>query len=211
VDVRVKTAVSEITPGRVYLKEKDPIPAETVVWTAGHRGHPLAEASGIPTNRRGQVIVQPTLQVPGYPNVYVVGDLASIVQDGAPVPMVAPAAMQQGEQAARNILRQIAEREPEPFIYRDPGMMVVVGRNAAVANIGKRSFTGFPAWVLWLGVHLVKLIGFRNRLQVLLNWGWDYIFYERAVRLILPIEGSTLSQSNDETDLKERARAGPGR
>lgn len=100
--------------------------------------------------------------------------------------MVAPVAIQQGALAARNILRVLEGRPPQPFRYRDPGTLVTIGRNAAVAHVFGRSFTGFPAWLLWLGVHLVRLIGMRNRLVVLSGWAWDYLFYERAVRLILP-------------------------
>ena len=104
--------------------------------------------------------------------------------------MIAPVAMQQGDAAAKNVLQQIAGDPPSIFRYHDPGMLVTLGRNAAVACLGKRCFTGFFAWLLWLGVHIFKLIGFRNRLLVLINWGWDYLFYERAVRLILPDPGS---------------------
>lgn len=188
VDVRLQTAVSRITADTVYLKDGSTIPAQTVIWTAGHRGHPIGEASGLPTNRRGQVSVLPTLQVPDHPNVYVVGDMAALEQDGKPLPMVAPVAMQEGEAAACNIIRQIAGEEPQPFRYKDSGMLAVVGRNAAVADLGRVTFTGFPAWALWLGYHLYKLIGFRNRIFVLLSWAWDYLFFDRKVRLILPIE-----------------------
>ncbi len=104
--------------------------------------------------------------------------------------MIAPVAIQQGEAAARNVLRQINGDAPLPFRYRDRGTMVTIGRNAAVAHVWGRAFTGFAAWLLWLSVHLINLIGFRNRLFVLINWAWDYFFYERAVRLILPAEGA---------------------
>jgi NADH dehydrogenase len=118
--------------------------------------------------------------------VYAVGDIAHVEEIASPLPMMAPVAMQQGIAAARNILRRLGGEDPLPFRYRDPGVMVILGRNAAVARIGRFSFTGFPAWVLWLAVHIVKLIGARNRLVVLINWAWDYLFYERAQRLILP-------------------------
>jgi NADH dehydrogenase len=138
--------------------------------------------------RDGRVAVLPSLQIPGRPEVYVVGDLAYMEDRGRPLPMIAPVAIQEGVAAAQNILRQIGGQPPLPFRYRDRGTLVTIGRNAAVAHVWGRSFTGFPAWVLWLGVHLVNLIGFRNRLLVLVNWAWDYLFYERAVRLILPSE-----------------------
>jgi len=129
--------------------------------------------------------VTPTLQVPGHPEIYVVGDLA-LPEGPGKLPMVAPVAIQQGTLAARNILRALKGRPPLPFRYRDPGTLVTIGRNAAVAHVFGRAFTGFAAWLLWLGVHLIRLIGMRNRLVVLSGWAWDYLFYERAVRLILP-------------------------
>jgi NADH dehydrogenase len=130
--------------------------------------------------------VLPTLQVEGHPDIYVVGDLASFEEDGRPLPMIAPVATQQGTHVARNIIRQIAGLPPSSFRYRDRGKMVTIGRNSGAAHLLGRSFTGFVAWVIWLSVHLYNLIGFRNRLFVLIDWAWDYFFYERAVRLILP-------------------------
>jgi NADH dehydrogenase len=140
------------------------------------------------------VIVLPTLQMPDHPEVYVVGDLAYVEQDGHPLPMVAPVAIQEGAWASQNIRRQVAGQEPLPFRYHDRGVMVTIGRNVAVTYLAGRAFTGFPAWVLWLGVHITNLIGFRNRLLVLINWAWDYLFYERAVRLILPSEMAPVSE-----------------
>jgi len=170
----------------VHLKDGTVVPTETVVWTAGVRGDPAAGAWGLPADPSGRVTVLPTLQVSGFPRVFVIGDLARSQEAGATLPMIAPVAIQQGTLAARNIRRQEAGEEPLPFRYRDRGMMATVGRNAAVAYLGGRSFTGFPAWLVWLGVHLYKLIGFRNRLFVLINWAWDYFLFERTVRLILP-------------------------
>lgn len=183
-DVRLASAVSQISRQTVSLKDGTVIPTETVVWTAGVRGDPLVENRGLPLARGGRVAVLPTLQVAGHPEVYVVGDLTFV--EGEPLPMIAPVAIQQGAAAARNIGRQIAGNAPRRFVYRDRGTMATIGRNAAVAIVGNREFIGFPAWILWLGVHLVNLIGFRNRLIVLINWAWDYLFYERAVRLIFP-------------------------
>jgi NADH dehydrogenase len=188
VEVHLRATVSRITREAVLLKDGSSVPGETVVWTAGVRGDPLAQAWGLPVGRGGRVAVLPTLQLSGHPEVYVIGDLAYIEEDGRSLPMLAPVAMQQAVAAVRNIGRQIAGQAPEPFHYRDPGTMVVIGRNAGAVHVRGRSFTGFIAWVLWLGVHLVKLIGFRNRILVLVNWAWDYLFYERAVRLILPRE-----------------------
>lgn len=190
-EIRLQAKVSRITREAVHLKDGRVIPTETVVWTAGVRGDPLAQAWGLPTTRSGRVAVLPTLQLSGQPNVYVIGDLASLEESRRSLPMVAPVAIQQGVAAARNIARQIAGEAPLPFRYRDLGTMAVIGRNAAVAHLfGRWAFTGFPAWVIWLGMHLFHLIGFRNRLVVLTNWAWDYLFYERVVRLILPLKVS---------------------
>jgi NADH dehydrogenase len=186
VDVRLNAAVSKIDPDAVHLKDGAVILAETVVWTAGVRGERSAAAWGLPVDRGGFVPVEPTLQLAGHPEVYAVGDLARFEQDGRLLPMVAPVAMQQATAAARNICRQSSGQALMPFRFRDPGMMATIGRNAAVAHYAGLAITGFPAWLVWLGVHLAKLIGFRNRIMVLTNWAWDYFLYERAVRLILP-------------------------
>ncbi len=179
VTVRLETAVSKVSDFDVTFDDGSCLKTETVVWTAGVRGAPLAEAWGLPVGRGGRVQVLSTLQAPGQPRVYVVGD-------GNPLPMLAPVAMQQGEQAARNILRQMTGEKAQAFRYKDRGTMATIGRTAAVADIFGRAFTGIVAWLIWLGVHLLQLIGFRNRLVVLINWAWSYLFFERMVRLILP-------------------------
>jgi NADH dehydrogenase len=186
VEVHLESMVSQVTPEAVHRKGKTAIPTETVVWTAGVRASPHVQTWGLPTARSGRVAVQPSLQVEGCPEVYVIGDLAYLEEDGRQLPMMAPVAIQQGVAAAKNISRQAAGQAALPFRYRDRGTMVTIGRNAAVANAFGRRFTGFPAWVLWLTFHLIKLIGFRNRLLVLINWIWDYFLFERTVRLILP-------------------------
>jgi NADH dehydrogenase len=186
VDVRLNAAVGLVSAEAVHLKDGTVVPTETIVWTAGVRGEPAAASWGLPTDRSGRVSVLPTLEVAGLPRVYVIGDLARSQEAGLPLPMIAPVAIQQGTAAARNIRRQEAGQEPLPFRYQDRGMMATIGRNAAVAYLAGRTFTGFPAWLVWLVVHLYKLIGFRNRLFVLINWAWDYFLFERTVRLILP-------------------------
>lgn len=186
VEVCLNTKVSQINEGIVHLKDGVQVLGKTIVWTAGVRGAPQAEAWGLPTARAGRVKLLPTLQVSDHPEVYVIGDLANVEANGYPLPMVAPVAIQEGVTAAENIARQITGRELVPFCYRDRGTMVTLGRNAAVAHVFGHAFTGFPAWVLWVSVHLFSLIGFRNRLFVFINWAWDYLFYERNVRLILP-------------------------
>jgi NADH dehydrogenase len=152
------------------------------------RGYPDLESSGLPTASRGRVAVEPTLQAPGHPEVYVVGDLAYFEQDGEMLPMVAQVALQGGVSAARNIERQLAGQDPVPFRYHDRGTMATIGRNNAAAVAYGREFTGFPAWVLWLTIHLYYLIGFRNRLLVLINWARHYLFREHAACRILPSE-----------------------
>ena len=135
--------------------------------------------------------MEPTLQVPGHPEVYAVGDLAYFEQDGQALPMVAQVALQGGVTAAKNIERQLAGQDPLPFRYRDRGTMATIGRNQAAAHAFGHNFTGFPAWVLWLSIHLFYLIGYRNRFLVLINWARHYLFREHAACRILPSEPAT--------------------
>jgi NADH dehydrogenase len=196
VQVRLKTKVVEVTPESVVLGGEETISTQTVVWTAGVRGEPLASLSGIPVGGDGRVTVLPTLQIPAHPEIYVVGDLAGIDSDGHPLPMVAQVAIQSAVAAAKNIGRRIARREPLPFRYRDRGSMITIGRNTAGVAIGSRTYTGFFAWLLWLIIHLFNLIGFRNRIMVLINWAWDYLLYERAVRFVFPSKISSFAKSS---------------
>lgn len=188
VDVRLKTAVAHVTSEKVTLKHGETIMACTVVWTAGVRGEDLAADSGLPVGRDGRVPVQETLQVEGRPDIYVIGDLASIKEEMRTLPMVAQVAIQSGVTAAKNVILQIAGGNPEAFRYADRGSMIAIGRKAAGVAIGKKTFKGFTAWVLWLIIHLFNLIGFRNRVMVLINWAWDYLLYERAVRFVFPAQ-----------------------
>ena len=158
----------------------------TVVWAAGVQGDPAVGSWGLPVGPGGRVPVEGTLQVPGYPEVFVVGDLAYLEVGGEALPQIAQVALQQGSTAAENVVQMIRGEPPGEFTYKDLGMLAVIGRNAAVAHLWGRSFTGFAAWTLWLVVHVVNLMGFRNRVLVLVNWAWNYVFYRRAVRLILP-------------------------
>ena len=196
VDVRLGAKVREVMPDTVILNNQDNISTQTVVWTAGVKGEPLAELSGIATGRDGRVPAQDTLQVPGHPEIYVIGDLASIKEDNRVLPMVAQVAIQSSITAAQNILRQIDGKPPRIFRYRDRGSMITIGRKAAGVAIGRRTYTGFIAWLLWLVIHLFNLIGFRNRIMVLINWAWDYLLYERAVRFVFPSEMPGLSKSS---------------
>lgn len=186
VEVREKAFVSKVTPTGLELDESEEIPAETVVWTGGVKGVEGPGAWGLPMGKQGKVRARPTLQVEDRDEVWVAGDLAWLEQDGAPLPGVAAAAIQGGKHVADNIQRVVAGQEPEPFRFSDPGMLAVIGRNAAVGDVKGRRFQGIIAWFLWLAIHLVKLIGFRNRALVLVNWAWNYLFTSRSVRLILP-------------------------
>ena len=186
VDVRLKAEVAEVSPEKVVLKGANNIDTSTVVWTAGVKGEGLAVASNIPVTRDGRVAVNEKLQIQDQLNIYVIGDLASINEGQRILPMVAQVAIQSGVTSAQNILRQIAGLAPQPFIYKDRGSMITIGRKAAGVAIGSRTFTGFFAWVMWLVIHLFNLIGFRNRVMVLINWAWDYLLYERAVRYVFP-------------------------
>ena len=206
VDVRIGAQVSEITPDAVILSDQENIQTRTVVWTAGVRGEPIAGLSGFPTERNGRVPILPTLQAPGHPEVYVVGDLASIKENGRALPMVAQVAIQSAIAAAQNIMRQIEGKPLLPFRYRDRGSMITIGRNAAGVAIGSRSYTGFFAWILWLVIHLFNLIGFRNRVMVLINWAWDYLLYERAVRFVFPPEMPSPSRACGYGHKRKRTR-----
>jgi NADH dehydrogenase len=157
------------------------------------------------------VLVEPTLQVPGHPEIFVAGDLAAALDEGGePLPQVAPVAVQQGEFLVEAVRRHLAGEPVEPFRYDDPGMLAVIGRNHAVAQVFGSAFTGFPAWVLWALIHVAKLVGFRNRVLVLVNWAWNYIFYKRAVRLILPVAGEREERPGPEPSTAEVVESGPG-
>ena len=163
----------------------DRLAARTVVWAAGVQAAPLARSLGVPLDRAGRVRVAPDLTVPGQPSVFVIGDLASLEQDGRPVPGVAPAAIQMGEHAARNVVRGLRGEPPLPFRYRDKGSLATVGRSRGVAVLGRLRLSGLVAWLAWLGVHIFFLIGFRNRFVVLFTWAWAYLTHDRSARLIL--------------------------
>ncbi|MBP6215795.1 MAG: NAD(P)/FAD-dependent oxidoreductase [Luteimonas sp.] len=164
------------------------VPAKTVVWAAGVAASPLGRSLGVPLDRAGRVPVAPDLSVPGHPDVFVAGDLAAVVQDGKPVPGVAPAAKQMGRHVAQAIRARLAGRAATPFGYKDYGNLATIGRMAAVVDFGRLKLSGLLAWWFWLIAHVFFLIGFRNRLVVLLNWFWAYWSYQRAARIILDRE-----------------------
>ena len=184
VEVRTGSVVTGVAPGRVTVGEET-LASETVIWAAGVSASPLGRALGAPVDRAGRVRVNPDLTLPGAPNVFVIGDLASLDgADGRPLPGVAQVAIQMGEHAARNILRALEHQPLRPFRYRDLGNMATVGRASAIADFGRFTLTGWPAWLAWLFVHILNLIGFRNRVVVMVQWAWAYFTYQRAIRLI---------------------------
>lgn len=185
VEVMLGARVTAIDEAGVTL-ESARIDAASVVWAAGVAGSPLAATLGVPLDRAGRVPVAPTLEVAGAPGVWVAGDLAAITgADGRPVPGVAPAAQQAGAHAAHNLLRALRGEPQRPFRYRDRGSMATIGRRRAIADFGRVRLWGLPAWWAWLLVHLVFLIGFRNRLVVLVDWAWSYWTFARTARLIV--------------------------
>jgi NADH dehydrogenase len=183
IDVRTNAVVTEVDQNGVKVGA-EPIPAQTVIWSAGVAASPVARSLGVPLDRAGRVPVEPTLALSGHPEIFVVGDLSSLQQDGKPLPGVAQAAMQGGRHAAKNVLRAIQGKPLEPFRYRDYGTMAVIGRGSAVADIGPIKASGFFAWLFWLFLHIFWLIGFRNRIAVMIEWAWSYITMQRGVRLI---------------------------
>jgi len=167
----------------------DRLAARTVVWAAGVEASPLARSLGVQLDRAGRVQVEPDLSIPGRPDIFVIGDLAAVESDGRAVPGVAPAAIQMGRHAAANVLRRLRGEPTAAFRYRDKGSLATVGRSRGVAVIGRLKLSGFFAWAAWLFVHIVFLIGFRNRFVVLFTWMWAYLTYERSARLIVGSRG----------------------
>ncbi|MBN1316708.1 MAG: NAD(P)/FAD-dependent oxidoreductase [Anaerolineales bacterium] len=186
VEVRFGALVTDYDGRQVHLKSGEIIPARTLVWAAGARTELLADTLGVEQASLGRIVVRSTLQLPDYPRVFCIGDATYWEENGKPLPMVAPAAIQQAEIAARNVRKLLAEEPLEEFVYKNPGSLATIGRNSAVVQVGRFKFRGFIAWLVWLVIHIMRLVGFRNRLVVLINWAWDYFFYDRAVRLITP-------------------------
>jgi NADH:ubiquinone reductase (H+-translocating) len=193
VTVQTHTFVSDIQPAVVTVRRDDgtveTIPSQTVIWAAGVQasslGKAVAQATGAKLDRSGRILVEPDLSVPGYPEIFVIGDLANYShQTGSPLPGVAPVAIQQGRYVAGLIRGRLAGKLRPPFRYRDRGNMAIVGRASAVADLGKLKFSGFLAWLVWLFVHLINLVEFENKVLVLVQWGWYYFSRNRAARLI---------------------------
>jgi NADH dehydrogenase len=188
VEVRLHTAVTAVNENGVMLASGEHISTPTVIWAAGVRARQFLTGSQPEPVQGGRLPVQSSLQLRGWPNVYVAGDMAAFRQNGELLPMLAPVAMQEGKFAAGNIIEQLSDRPPKPFHYLDRGTMATLGRSNAIAQIGPISLTGYAAWLAWLALHLVELIGFRNRLLVLMNWILDYTFFNRGSRVIVAPE-----------------------
>jgi NADH:ubiquinone reductase (H+-translocating) len=184
VEVRTGSLVTEVGPTHVCIGEEE-IAAQNVFWAAGVSASRLGAQLGVPTDRAGRVIVEADCSIPGHPEVFVIGDLAAATRaDGSPVPGVAQGAIQMGKHTARQIRRDLAQQPRQRFNYLDKGDLATIGRAAAVARLAGMQLSGFPAWIIWVFIHIAYLIGFRNRVLVMLQWAWAYLTYHRGIRLI---------------------------
>ena len=187
VEVRVNSAVTAVNAECVCMG-KEEIRARTSFWAAGNKSSPLGQFLGVQLDRAGRINVSPDLSVPGRPNIFVIGDLATVMQDGRQVPGVGPAAIQEGKAAAKNILRDLHRQPRKNFHYLNKGDLAVIGRSRAIADLGWIRFSGRFAWFFWLFVHIMYLVGFRNRVVVFIEWAYSYFTYQPGVRLITDVE-----------------------
>ena len=200
VEVHTSSIVTRIERDAVYVGDER-YSTRTVFWAAGNLASPLGKTLGAPLDYAGRVLVQPDLSLPGHREVFVIGDLALVERKGlSPVPGVAQAAQQEGRTAAKNIRRLMHGAATEPFRYRNKGDLAVIGRSRAIADLTKVRFTGFFAWLFWLFVHIMLLVGFRNRLSVLVQWAYSYFTYQRGVRLITNLEREEEATTKDTKD-----------
>jgi len=184
VEVHTSALVTNVTPGAVHMGETL-LPAAVILWAAGVAASPLGKKLGAPVDRAGRVAVNPDLSLPGHPEVFVIGDLATLKdENGKLLPGIAPVAMQEGKATAHNIAAELRGEPRKNFHYFNKGNLATIGRAAAVAEFGKIHISGFLAWLAWLFIHVFFLIGFRNRIIVLVQWAWSYFTYERGARLI---------------------------
>jgi len=183
VEIFVGAPVTRIAPEEVEFGGRR-VSAGTILWTAGVAASPLARSLGVPLDRAGRVLVGPDLSVPGHPEVFVIGDQAFLAENGKPLPGVAQVAIQEGRHVAVNALRALEGRTAAPFHYRDPGNLAVLGRGAAIADLGRIHLSGLAGWLVWCFVHILYLIGFRNRFVVMFEWAWAYVTWQRGARLI---------------------------
>ena len=192
VDVRTSSIVTSVDDGGVMWRRTDAqkdapaerIECQTVLWAAGVASSPLPRSLGLATDRAGRVLAEPTLAVPGHANIFVVGDMCALQQDGHPLPGVAQVAMQEGAHAAKNVEHAIRGERLEPFRYHDYGNAATIGRGSAVIDLGRVRLSGFIGWLFWIFLHIFWLIGFRNRIAVMTEWAWAYVTFQRRVRLI---------------------------
>ena len=201
VEVRLGAAVTGCSCAAVFLGEER-IETRTIMWAAGVMASPAGAWLGVDTDRAGRAKVAADLSVPGHPSIFVIGDTAlAIGRDGKPLPGVAPVAKQQGKYVAHILKARMKAHATEPFRYRDFGSMATVGRKSAVAELGGIKLSGFSAWLLWCLAHIYFLIGFRSRFSVALNWGWNYITFQRGSRLITGISGSRIEDMSRDSSI----------
>ena len=207
VEVIMGKAVQKMEKNRVTLADGEVIHTHTLVWSAGVKGSPVARMLGVELARGDRIPVQPTLEVIGLENVYAVGDIAYLLDaESKPYAQVIPVAQQQGKYVAQNIINRLSNKPQDEFIYRDKGIMATIGRRRAVAYpYNKVQLSGFFAWVTWLGLHLVWLMGFRNRVTVFVNWVWNYITYDRSVRIIINETAPNRHQEQPETAIEKKS------
>ena len=211
VEVRLGVHVTQVDNVGVWVGTEQ-IRAQTVLWSAGVAASPLTASLGAPLDRGGRVKVTPELTVPGHPNIFVAGDMVSLEQDGKPIPGVAPAAMQEGSHVAKNVARAIQGQPLLPFRYWDRGTFAVVGRGSAVGVAFKVKMSGLLAWLAWLFIHIMFLVGFRNRLSVLFNWAYAYLLFRRGARLIYGMGPDLASVTPSPTTVEPAVRVdGPSR
>jgi NADH:ubiquinone reductase (H+-translocating) len=195
VEVRTGKAVTNVARSRVSVGD-EVIEADTIIWAAGVAASPLGKTLEVPLDRAGRVLIQPDLTIPGHKEVFVIGDLTSLAgADGKPLPGVAQVAIQMGKHAARNVQRAVEQQPYRNFEYKDLGNMATIGRASAVADFGWMTLKGYLGWLAWLFVHILNLIGFRNRLVVMVQWAWSYFSYQRGIRLITETPAS--AETND--------------
>ena len=206
VEVRLNSTVTEVREGEVRVGNET-VPSSLTLWAAGVAASPLGQALEAPTDRNGRVLIEADLSIPGHREVFVIGDLASLMQSEGSLPGVAPVAMQQGRWVARQIAADLTGNARKPFRYLDKGSLATIGRAAAVAQFGKVHISGFFAWLAWLFIHIFFLIGFRNRLIVMIQWAWSYVTYDRSARLITGRPSSDIAQSETVGQASERQKA----
>lgn len=203
VEVRTGAAVEDVEATRARIKGEW-VPTHTTIWAAGVRASPAGQWLGAPVDRAGRVIVERDLTVPGHPEIFVIGDTASVTEQGKPLPGLAPVAMQEGRYVGKVLRRRLAGiKARTPFHYRDKGNLATIGRAFAVADLRNLQLSGFVAWVVWLVVHIVYLIGFRNRLLVLIQWAWSYLTFQPGARLIPEEPAPPLAAPTSEQKLQE--------